>query len=214
MISLLAETYLIEKEAFFICLHEHLLLTVETLVVAVLLGVPMGVLCAKVRIANFFVQNTLNVINQIPTIAFFILLMPFLGIGHKPALLAMCIYALMVVVVNTQLGINTINQTIIESAESVGMNKLQIFFKIELPLALPKIVSGFRLATIQTIAGATIASYVGAGSLGVFIMRGISRGLASRGTLLLGAVSIAALTCAADLVFYSLQKYVNKRFAA
>lgn len=213
MFSLIVETFNVEKAAFFICLKEHIFLTVETVSIATFLGIPLGVLCAKDRRANFLIQNSLNIINQVPTIALFILLMPFLGIGHKPALVAMCIYALMVIIINTQLGITTINPVIIESAEGIGMNKWQLFIKVEFPLAIPKIISGLRLATIQTIAGATIASYVGAGCLGVFIMRGISRGVASRGLMLLGAFSISLITCTVDLCFYLLQRYTNKRFA-
>jgi osmoprotectant transport system permease protein len=151
-----------------------------------------------------------NIAQTIPSLALFgfLLLLSLLGgIGKRTAIIALCLYALLPILRNTVVGILGVDPAVRESAEAIGMTRRQILWEVELPLAVPSILAGLRIATVATIGTATIAAAIGGGGLGVFIFRGIS--MVDPTTVLAGAVPAAAMAVAADEVL----EWVERRLS-
>ncbi|MEM9424243.1 MAG: ABC transporter permease [Spirochaetota bacterium] len=175
---------------------EHLQITVVSVSLAVLIGVPLGLLLVHFRRAAPPVQYILGIMQTIPSLALLGFLIPIAGIGFKPSVIALVIYSLLVIVQNTIIGIKQIDPSIIESAAGVGMNKWQILFKVQIPLALPVIVTGIRIATVTCVGIATLVAAIGAGALGTFIFRGIN--ILDSNLILTGAIPSALLAVLLD----------------
>lgn len=180
-------------------LQRHLLLVVMAVGVAVAIGVPAGILAARRPGFGRPVLFVANVAQTIPSLALlgFLLPLPFIGgVGPRTAIVALILYALLPVVRSTVVGLRSIDASVIEAGVAMGMTPRQRLRLVELPLALPSIVSGVRIATVVTIGTATIAAAVGAGGLGEYIFRGLS--MVDGTVILAGAVPAAVLALAAD----------------
>ena len=153
---------------------EHLSLTLISLSIALLIGIPLGIFLTRYKKLSGFVIGLVSTIQTIPSLALFGFLLPFFGIGSKPAIIALFLYALLPIVRNTFTGIEEVDFSIKESAKGMGMSDFQILTKVELPLATPVIFAGVRTATVLSVGIATISTYIGAGGLGDFIARGIA----------------------------------------
>lgn len=175
----------------------HIGISLAAMTISILLAVPLGILCSKKGRLSLPVMNTFNMLRIIPSLAVLVLVMPILGTGFKPALLALTLLAIPPVLINTYLGFKSISPAVIESACAMGMGAARILFTIEVPLALPLIITGIRTACIEVIASATLASYIGAGGLGDFIFTGL--GLNDMRILLIGGISVAVLSVCAEL---------------
>ncbi|HKT81550.1 MAG TPA: ABC transporter permease/substrate-binding protein [Vicinamibacterales bacterium] len=178
---------------------QHLFLVTVSTAVAVLVGIPAGVLAARQPRLGRAVVLIANVTQTIPSLALlgFLLPLPFIGgIGARTALVALSIYALLPIVRTTAAGIQNINPAVREAGIAVGMTSRQLLFQVELPLAVPAIIAGVRVATVIGVGTATIAAAVGAGGLGELIFRGLS--MVDTTTILAGAIPAAALALAAD----------------
>ena len=178
---------------------DHLVLVLVAIVVAAAIGLPGGVLLARRRALRRWVLGFANVAQTIPSLALFGFLLPIPligGIGKRTAIVALCLYALLPILRNTFVGISGVDPAVRESAAAMGMTARQILWQVELPLAVPSIVAGLRIATVATIGTATIAAAIGGGGLGVFIFRGIS--MVDTRTVLAGAVPAALIAIAAD----------------
>jgi osmoprotectant transport system permease protein len=175
---------------------EHLELVGITILVAAALGLPGGVMLARRPSSRRWVLGVANIPHTIPSLALFGLLLPLAGIGKGTAIIALCLYALLPVLRNTMTGIMGVDPAVRESAVAMGMTPRQILWQVELPLAVPSIVSGLRIAAVTAIGTATIAAAIGGGGLGVFIFRGIS--MADTRTVLAGAVPAAIMALLAD----------------
>ena len=178
---------------------EHLERVVITIVVAAAVALPAGVALARRRTASRWAAGFANIAQTIPSLALFGFLVPipFIGgIGKRTAIVALCLYALLPILRNTLLGIAGVDAAVRESAVAMGMTARQILWEVELPLAVPAIIAGLRLATVATIGTATIAAAIGGGGLGVFIFRGIS--MVDTPTVLAGAVPAALMALTAD----------------
>jgi osmoprotectant transport system permease protein len=176
----------------------HLDLVVEALVLAVLVGVPLGILATRWRTAERIIVTLANVLQTVPSLALLgFLLIVFRGeIGKKPAMAALVVYALLPIVKNTILGLRSIPRGVNESALGLGMTAWQRLRLVELPLAVPIVLGGVRVATVAAIGMATIAAAIGAKGLGGYIFRGVA--LADPRLILLGAVPAALLALACD----------------
>jgi osmoprotectant transport system permease protein len=179
---------------------EHLLMVVASTVLAVLIGIPLGILISRRPRWNKLVLGSANVIQTIPSLALFGFLLPVPWIGARSlrlAILALTLYALLPLIRNTYTGIKGVDPAIVEAGRGMGMTDRQLLFRVELPLALGVIMAGVRVATVISVGLATIAAFIGAGGLGVLIMRGLS--MVNNQLILAGAIPAALLALLADV---------------
>ena len=178
---------------------EHVVLVVLSTLLAVVIGVPLGVaLTRRPRLARP-ILGFANVVQTIPSLALFGFLIPLPlvgGIGARTAIAALVVYALLPILRNTYTGILSVDPAVVESATGLGMTPGQRLRQVELPLALPVVLAGVRIATVISIGLATIAAAIGAGGLGVLIYRGVA--IVDHRLILAGAVPAALLALAAD----------------
>lgn len=156
----------------------HLQLVGASVGLAVLVAVPIAVAVRRSRIGVLLTTGSATVLYTIPSLALFALLVPIVGIRQLPAIIGLAVYALGVLVRNTVTGLREVPSHVMEAARGMGLTRRQILFRVELPLAVPAILTGVRLATVETVAIATIATFVGGGGLGELIYNdGIQRDL-------------------------------------
>ncbi|MDO4334146.1 MAG: ABC transporter permease [Eubacteriales bacterium] len=200
-----------DRRAFFgTCLAEHIRISLTAVVIAGTLGILIGVLISPHKKAAGIVLGIVNVIYTVPSISLLGFLIPFTGIGNKTAVIALTVYGLLPIVRNTYTGLVNVDESVVEVARGLGSDKGQILFRIRFPLALPVIISGFRNMVVMIIAMGGIASFIGAGGLGVAIYRGITTynmTLTAAGSLL-----IAIFALCADWLLGRLEKKVRGRF--
>jgi osmoprotectant transport system permease protein len=180
---------------------EHLQLVVIAMAMAILIGVPLGLLLVHRKFLRTIALGIASILQTIPSLALFgfLIPIPFIGgIGKRTAIVALALYALLPILRNTYVGLTSIDPAVLESAEAMGMTSTQILLRVRFPLALAFILAGVRTATIITIGVATIAAAIGAGGLGTFIFRGVA--LVSDELLLAGAIPAALLAILADLL--------------
>ncbi|MBS7233450.1 ABC transporter permease [Flavobacterium psychroterrae] len=175
-----------------------------SLLLAIAIGVPLGVLIARKRGLARPLLGTAGVLQTVPSIALLGFMIPVFGIGATPAIVALLIYALLPILRNTYTGITEVNPVVTEAGKAMGMNNNQLLFKVELPLALPFIVAGIRTAAVINVGVATLASFVAAGGLGEFIFGGIS--LNNSNMILAGAIPAALLAIAVGMAIGYFQK--------
>lgn len=189
-------------------LLEHLQLTAVAMALATAVGVPLGVHIARERFLARPVLAVVSVIQTIPSLALLGFLIPLFGsIGAKPAIVALFLYALLPVVQNTYTGISQVDPAALEAARGVGMRERQILLRVTLPQALPVIMAGIRLATVLSVAVATLAALIGAGGLGTFIFQGIQT--VDNRIVLAGAVPTAALALTLDGLLGLLERWLT-----
>jgi osmoprotectant transport system permease protein len=171
----------------------HLTITFTTMFFAIIIGVFIGIIITRIRVFHGPVIKTAGMIYTIPSLALFGIMIPIVGIGFAPAVIALTLYSLLVLIRNTAVGIDEVDQPIIEAARGMGMTNRQILWQIEVPLALPVIFAGIRIATVSTISLATLASFFGAKSLGSLIFEGIAAGGTRNDKVVAGALGASAL---------------------
>jgi osmoprotectant transport system permease protein len=191
---------------------EHLILVVIAMVVAVSIGIPLGIFITRQpKLAQPIIGIT-NAIQTTPSLAIFgfLISVPFIGgIGKIPAIFALILYALLPVIRNTYIGINSVEPAIREAGQGMGMTDRQLLFQIEIPLALGVILAGVRVATVICVGIATIAAAIGGGGLGVFIFRGIST--LNNQLILAGAIPAALIALGADFALGWLEKNLTQQ---
>lgn len=203
----------IERSDFFLKLIvEHIVLSSIAVFWIALIGVSTGIYISSRKKAADIVLAIVNFVYTIPSIALFGILVSVLGIGIKSALFALVIYGLLPIIRNTYVGIKEVDEFIVESAIGMGSTKGQLLFKIQLPLAMPVIIAGFRTMVIMTIALAGIASFIGAGGLGVAIWRGITTYYAEM--TVAGSLLVALLALISDILIGWMEKLISKRVYA
>ncbi|WP_246566025.1 ABC transporter permease [Tissierella simiarum] len=190
-------------------LISHIWLTLIALLIAVLIGVPLGIFLTRRRKIADFVIGVVSVFQTIPSLALLGFMIPLFGIGPKPAVIALTIYGLLPILQNTYTGIIGIDQGAKEAGKGMGMTSTQILFMVEIPLSISVIMAGIRTATVLIIGVTTLASLVGAGGLGDLIFRGISS--VNPGLILSGAVPAAVLAIFFDFLLKFLEKKMTPR---
>ncbi|PUZ29910.1 osmoprotectant transport system permease protein [Chitinophaga costaii] len=188
----------------------HIGLTFISVCLAVMVGVSLGIFITRRRAMAGAVLGIAGVLQTIPSIALLGIMIPLLGIGAKPAIVALFLYALLPVIRNTYTGITGVDPTILEAARGMGMSQAQILWKVQLPLAMPVILAGIRTATVINVGVATLAAYIGAGGLGEFIFGGIA--LNNVGMMLAGAIPAALLAVCFDWSLSRLQHLQGRKF--
>jgi osmoprotectant transport system permease protein len=186
---------------------EHLWLVGASILIAMLVGIPLGILITRWPKLNKPVLGGANVIQTIPSLALFGFLLPAPWIGARAdrlAILALTLYALLPLIRNTYTGIKGVDRAVVEAARGMGMTDRQILFHVELPLAMGVIIAGVRVAAVITIGLATIAAAIGAGGLGEFIFRGLA--MVNNQVILAGAIPAALMALLADTCLGWLEK--------
>lgn len=188
-------------------LGQHLLLVLVPLTISLVLGLPLGLLSARSRTASTVLINTVNGLRVIPSLAILFVAIPYLGLSFKSAAVALTLLALPPILISTDVAFRNIEPTIIEAAKGMGMSPRQILQQIEIPLVLPVIIAGIKTATVEVIASATLAAFIGAGGLGSFIVLGFA--LYDQSILLVGAIPVAILALVAEVGLSTLQRVIQ-----
>jgi osmoprotectant transport system permease protein len=182
-------------------LIQHMQITLIAVLFAVIVGVPLGIIISKYEKTGNFILGVANIFQTVPSLALFgfIIPLPFIGgIGYRPAVIVLFLYALLPIIKNTYLGLKSVDPGVIESAKGMGMTSMQMLLMVTLPLAFPVIMGGIRVATVINIGTATIAALIGAGGLGDFIFRGIS--MSDNRIILAGAIPTTILALGIDFI--------------
>lgn len=201
---------LIEKKDFFVeLLLEHLEISFLAIIIAIIIGGIVGILISEFQKATKPTLATINFLYTIPSISMLGFLIPFSGIGNATAVIALSIYALLPMIRNTHTGIMNVDHGVVDAAVAMGSTRLQTLFKVKLPLAMPVIFTGIRSMVIMTIALAGIASFIGAGGLGVAIYRGITTN--NNAMTIAGSLLIAFLALIVDFALGLFEKKINSK---
>jgi osmoprotectant transport system permease protein len=216
--------YAARRDVFATEMMRHGVLVLASCALALAIGVPLGLLVVRKPAAGGALFGTLNLLQTIPSVALFGLLIvplsalaaavPVLaslgvaGIGPAPAIIALVLYSLLPMVRNTQAAIIGVDRAVIDAAQGMGLTHPQIFWRVELPLGLPTMIAGLRIMLVQTIGLAVVAALIGAGGLGTFVFQGI--GQYATDLVLLGAIPTILLALAADFVLTTLILFLTK----
>lgn len=184
---------------------EHLEISVIALLIAIIVAVPIGIMLSRMKRTSNVVLTIAGVLQTIPTLAVLAIMIPIFGVGKMAAIIALFIYVLLPILNNTVLGVQQIDSNLKDAAKSMGMTRLQMMKDVELPLALPLILSGVRLSAVYVISWATLASYVGAGGLGDFVFNGLN--LYNANMIIAAAIAVTILALIADFVLSRIEKW-------
>lgn len=187
-----------------IAMIEHIQISLLSLLIAMIIAIPLAIFVTNKKKTGYVLTQVANVFQTIPSLALLGLLIPFVGIGTVPAIIALVVYAILPIFQNTYVGLRSIDPYLQEAANAFGMNKFEKLTKVQIPLALPTIVSGIRQALVMIIGTATLAALIGAGGLGTFILLGINRN--DNTITLIGAIASALLAIIFSSLIYLLQK--------
>jgi osmoprotectant transport system permease protein len=186
---------------------EHIQLTAIAVGLAVLIGVPLGIMISYFRKASKTVVGGANVVQAIPSMALLGLAIPLLGIGSLPAVVIVILYSLLPIIKNTYTGITSIDKATLEAAKAIGLTRSQVLMKVQIPLALPVIMAGVRISAVTAVGLMTMAAFIGAGGLGFLIFSGIST--TNNAQILAGAIPAALLALLVDNIFGTVEKLVT-----
>lgn len=190
-------------------IFEHIQISFIALLIAALIGVPLGILLTKTKKLSEIVMNIAAILQTIPSLALLGLMIPLFGIGKVPAVIALVVYALLPILRNTYTGIAEVDPSLVEAAKGIGMKPGRRLTKVELPIAMPVIMAGIRTAMVSIIGTATLAALIGAGGLGDLILLGIDRNDSS--LILIGAIPAALLAILFDLALRYMQGLSYKK---
>jgi osmoprotectant transport system permease protein len=185
----------------------HLRLTVASILVAVSIGVPLGILVSYIKPLKKPVLGFANVVQALPSIALLGFLVPFLGIGEKPAICMVVVYSLLPIIKNTATGLSSVNPQTLEAARGIGMTKFQVLTRVKLPLSLPVMMAGIRISAVSAVGLVTLAAFIGADGLGFLIYAGIRT--LNNFKIVSGAIPACILALAVDLIFAIIERAVT-----
>lgn len=182
---------------------EHIYISALALGLGILVAVPLGILLTRLpKIANFVI-GLASLLQTVPSLALLALMIPFLGVGKFPAIIALFIYSLLPILRNTYIGLKNVDSNYRDVAKGMGMTNIQSITTVELPIAMPTIMAGIRLAAVYVIAWATLASYIGAGGLGDLIFSGLNN--FQPPLIFAGTIPVTLIALLADLLLGGLE---------
>jgi osmoprotectant transport system permease protein len=187
-------------------LIQHLELTVVAVLIGIAIALPLALLCSRIELLAKPLTWLASIGQTIPSLAVLGVTLPYLGIGFRPALFALTIRAILPIFLNAYVGIKGIDRAVIDAARGMGSNGFQILTMVQLPLAAPVIYAGIQTATVQTIAVATLAAYIGGGGFGDLILQGLA--MMDEPVLLAGAVPVALMAILAEFGMRRLRRFV------
>ena len=186
---------------------DYIRLCAISIVLAIIIGVVIGIAVARQPLAAFIAVNVSGLMRAIPAIAFLVVVLPYLGLGFTPALIALTILGVPPILLNTYTGIRGIDPATIDAARGMGMTSTQIITRIQTPLVLPIIAAGVRTAATQIIATATLAGIIGAGGYGEYIYSGLYQ--LDNVQILAGAIPVAILAIVVEIVLSQVQRVLT-----
>ncbi|TWF58458.1 ABC transporter permease [Neorhizobium alkalisoli] len=189
-----------------LALWQHLVLSIVAVLIGLVIALVVGIFCARRPRLYAVALTVANVIFVIPSLALFALLIPFVGLGMKPVLIGLSSYCLLILLRNVVTGLRSVPADVLDAADGMGFGPWQRLFRIELPLALPLIVSGARIALATTIGIATVAAFIDGGGLGTIILIGIDQEYPEK--IFVGAVLTAALAIGFDFLLTRAERAV------
>lgn len=192
---------------FFAHVRMHVVLAASALGVALAIGVPLGTLSARTNAIRPSILALVNTARVIPSLTVLMLMLPLIGLGTVPAIVALTILAIPPIVVNTDLGLRSVPVSLVDAARGLGMTARQLARRVEWPLAFPIAFAGVRTASVEVIASATLAAFIGGGGLGDYITSGLSTD--DTNALLIGSVSVALMALIVDAVLGALQRRMS-----
>jgi osmoprotectant transport system permease protein len=196
-------------DQFFLAFQQHLLLVAVPLGIGLGFGLPLGLLSARSRLASLLVINSFNALRVIPSLAVLFVTIPYLGLSFQAAVVALTLLVMPPILISTDIAFRSIAAETIEAALGMGMSQQQVLWRVEVPLALPSVVAGIKTATVEVIASATLAAFIGAGGLGSFIVLGFA--LYDPAILLVGAIPVAILALLAEVSLSLVQRGLTPR---
>jgi len=205
----LLQTFQSNWSDLMVALGQHIYLSLASIVIACVISIPLGVYLTRHEALANVVLMIVSIIQTIPSLALLGFMIPLLGIGTLPAIVALTLYALLPIVRNTYTGIKDVDSALMEAATGMGLTTGQKLWMVELPLARNIIMAGIRTATVLTIGIATLATFIGAGGLGDLIMRGID--MIDTPMILVGAIPAALLAIVFDLLLHGMDKWLTPR---
>ncbi len=186
---------------------EHLSIAGISLLLGILVAVPLGILLIRSEVLAKIVMAVASVLQTIPSFALLAMMIPIFGVGKKPAIVALFIYSLLPIMRNTYLGIRGVDENLLDAAKGMGMTGRQRLFKVQIPMAMPVIMSGIRLSAIYVLAWTTIASYIGAGGLGDFIFNGMENALLAM--VVWGTIPVTLMAVIMDFILGQVEKKLS-----
>ncbi|HEX8166501.1 MAG TPA: ABC transporter permease [Beijerinckiaceae bacterium] len=190
----------------------HVELSAAALGLAVAVAVPLGVALTRVPGAAAYAIGAANVLRTIPSLALLVLMLPLVGTGYLPAMIALTLYGVPAILLNTYAGLRSVDPDVVDAAHGQGLSDRQVVRRIEVPLALPVVFAGIRTAAVQIVAAATLAAFVGGGGLGELITAGM--GTLDFPELIVGALAVAALAAGTEILFAGVERLATRRRAA
>ena len=179
---------------FYIHLRDHVALAIVALATALAIGLPLGAFAARTPRLRAVTLGAIGIGRVVPSLAVLALMLPLVGVGFTPAVIALSLLAIPPIAINTDLGLRSVSETVREAARGLGMDEAQVRARVEWPLALPIVFAGIRTASVEVVASATLAAFIGGGGLGEYILSGIA--LNDTGLLVEGAAAVGALALA------------------
>ena len=201
------EMFLERREELLNLFVEHMEMTGLAVILSLVVGIPVGLLVTKNKTAASIVIGIANLMQSIPSIGLLAFMVPFVGIGEKPAIIMVVIYALLPIIKNTYTGITGIDPLVLEAASGIGLSKAQQLLQIQLPMAAPFIMAGIRISAVTAVGTVTIAAFAGAGGLGWMINLGLNANDAN--LVLLGAIPACLLALLVDFVLGKVEKAIT-----
>lgn len=188
---------------------EHFYISFVALLLAMVVSIPLGIVLTRTKKLAKIVLSIASVLQTVPSLAVLAIMIPFLGVGKLPAIIALFIYILLPILNNTYIGINNVDKNVKGAGISMGMTKFQEMYMVELPLAVSVIMSGIRLSSVYAISWATLASFIGAGGLGDFIFNGLN--LYQPDLIIGGAIAVTAIALIMDFVLSKVEEWVTPK---
>ncbi|RCX20996.1 osmoprotectant transport system permease protein [Anaerobacterium chartisolvens] len=192
----------------FMSTYEHLRITFEGVAIAIIVGIAVGIVISRHKAVAGVVMSVADIIQTIPSLALLAVLMMVFGLGNTPAVVALFMYSFLPIVRNTYVGITGVDKSLTEAGTGMGMTRLQLLFKVKIPIAMPIIFSGIRVAVVTALGVATIGVFIGSGGLGNFIYRGVQMGDVKM--ILWGAIPLSILAIGFDVLLEQGEKRMVK----
>lgn len=188
--------------------YEHILMVIFGVLLALVIGIPLGVASANNKRIEFVILTLANMIQVIPSLALLAILMIIFGLGFKTVVIGLALYSLLPIIRNTTVGLKEVDYELVEAGTGVGMTRLQLLFKVKFPLSLPFLLAGIRIALVIGVGVATIAPFIGGGGLGSEIISGIN--LRNSNKIYAGAIFASILGILLDYLIGKTQKRIEK----
>ncbi|UQW96102.1 ABC transporter permease [Rummeliibacillus sp. G93] len=188
---------------------EHFYISIIALLLGIIVAVPLGIILSKTEKVAKVVLGITSILQTLPSLAILAMMIPFIGVGKVPAIIALFIYTLLPILNNTYIGMRSVNKDLVAAGISMGMTTIQTIRLVELPIAIPVIMAGIRLSAVYVISWATLASYIGAGGLGDFIFNGLN--LYQPDFIIGGAVLVTLLALISDFILSKVEKWATPK---